>query len=190
MEIVISGDEALEVDFKEKPQEVSRALVRALNRGINAGRTFMVQNIAKDTGLKSGDVREAMRMKEATLSNPTATLGTSLKRIPLIKFGAKQTRRGVSYNLGGRKVIPGSFLATMGSGHQGVFTRKPGPGRRGPRPMRSQLPIVELFGPSLGHVFAKFRAGGLQRAQQVFVERFDSELKFASGAAGGGDASG
>ena len=95
---------------------------------------------------------------------------TSVKRIPLFDFGARQTKRGVSYNLGGRKTLAGAFIATMPTGHEGVFMRKGA----------NRLPIQERFGPSLGHVFAKYRPLGVARVQEVFASNFDHEMAFAS----------
>lgn len=185
VEISIEGAEALVVDFQEKPARISRAMVRALNRSINSGRTVMVREIARDTGLKSSTVRESMRTREASLAHPEAQLATNLKRIPLIKFGASGPRpsrgrgRGVSYRLpGGKGRLPTAFLATMRSGHEGVFMRK----------TRSRLPIKELFGPSLGHVFAKFRPVGLARMRDVFMKNMEHELEFAKTEGGGVEA--
>lgn len=58
--------------------------------------------------------------------------------VPLIAYPARQTRKGVSVevNRGKRTLIPGAFIATMRSGHVGVFRR------RG----KSRLPIKELLG--------------------------------------------
>lgn len=157
--------------------KIEKALVRSLNRGIASGRTLMVSRIAKDTGLKSKDVRDALPMSEATLSRPVARLAASLKRIPLYKFGARGPMpsrgrgRGVSYKLpgsGGRQRVENAFVAQMKTGHMGVFRRK-GPGR---------LPIIELYGPSIGRVFAKYREEALARAEEMFEQNFGRELRF------------
>src|SRR5690348_11331324 len=140
-------------DFQIYPKAVTRALVRSLNRAITAGRTLMAQRVSKDTGLKSSTVKAAMKSQKATAARPVAALSTGLTRIPLVQFRARQTRRGVSYRLGGASSrIPNAFLATMATGHTGVFRRVG----------KKRLPIKELFGPSLGHVFAKYRAEGLK----------------------------
>jgi hypothetical protein len=57
--------------------------------------------------------------------------------------------------------------------------RVAGANRRGPKPNRSQLPIKQLYGPSIGHVFAKFRAQGLARAEEMFQKTLDHELERA-----------
>lgn len=181
--VEVQGDEAIEIDLRDYPAKVTKALVRALNRSINSGRTLMVREMAGNTGLKSKDIRDALVMREATANHPEASLGASIKRIPLINFRAKGPvpsrgrGRGVTYRLAGSKGrIENAFIATMKSGHAGVFRRAG----------KARLGIFELYGPSLGQVFKKFRPAGLARAQEVFQKNFDHELDFVKGAGDAG----
>lgn len=179
--IEIIGDEAIELDFKDKPTQVQKALVRALNRSIKSGRTVMVREMASNAGVKQKDIRDAIALREATISTPEARISTTMKRIPLIKFGAKGPYpsrgkgRGVTYRLAsGRGRIETAFIARMPGGHEGVFKRKG----------KARLGITELYGPSFGQVFSKFRKMALDRAYEVFQKEFDHELKFATSGAG------
>jgi hypothetical protein len=154
---------------------VARAAIRAMNRGINSARTLMVREISRETGLKSGDVRKALPLSEARDGRLEARLAASLKLMPLAKFRAtgpfpsRGRGRGVRWRIGSRTGRDErAFLAQMTSGHRGVFKRV-GKGR---------LPIVELFGPSLGHIFGKYRAQALARAQEIFDTNFDHEIQF------------
>ncbi len=176
IEVQLIGDKELDTLLKEFPGRATRAMVRALNRAIASGRTLMVRDIAGDTGLKSTVVRKAMVMREATASNPEARLAASLKRIPLIDFGAsgaypsRGKGRGVSYRLrGSRGRLPNAFI-TMRGGHKGVFARVG----------KARMPIQERFGPSIGHVFGKYRPAGIARIRQVFRDRFRHEMGFAA----------
>jgi hypothetical protein len=178
VEITLVGDTELDAALKEYPKRATRATVRAMNRAITSGRAFMVQRIAADTGLKSGDVRKALVLRNATEQRLEARLSAGLKRMPLIAFNARGPEpsrgkgRGVSYRLkGGGGRIASAFIGTMRSGHRGVFMRSG----------KSRLPIRELFGPSLGHVFAKYRPEGIARAREAFVTNFRSEMKFEAG---------
>lgn len=58
--------------------------------------------------------------------------------VPLVAYPHRQTKRGVSVevNQGKRTVVAGSFVATMKSGHKGVFKRVGA----------ARLPIRELLG--------------------------------------------
>jgi hypothetical protein len=182
--IEVQGDEAIVADFKDYPRRTDLAMLRAINRALSSARTVMVREIAGDTRLKSGDVRAALPLQEATGNRPVGRLAASLKRIPLIKFGARGPEpsrgkgRGVSYALGrSRGRVESAFVATMKSGHRGVFARAG----------KKRLPVHELHGPSLGHVFRKHRSKGIARAQEVFEKTFDHEMKFRASADVGAD---
>lgn len=185
------GAALLEREFAGYATKAQRAVARALNRGITAGQTFMASSVAKDAGLKVRDVKAKMRARTATAAKPEATLATNLKRIPLAAFGAKGPTpsrgrgRGVSYRIGrmGRKTLPHAFIATVRragtsdfhSGHTGVF------GRVG----ASRLPIKQKYGPSLGQVFARYRADALARAHAQFAKTIDHELSRLAPTGGG-----
>jgi len=181
--IEIQGDTSqAEILVREVPDFASKAQVRAINRGISAARTVMVKAVAADTSLRSSTVREAMRLENASLNRVEGRLSATLKRIPLIEFratGPEPSRgrgRGVSYKLsGGRGRLSSGFIATMRSGHRGVFVRV-GAERRSVGAWGKNLPIVEQFGPSIGHVFAKYRPQGVARALEMYRTTFSYEL--------------
>jgi hypothetical protein len=177
LSIEITGVDAADKVLEEYPRGAQRVIVRALNRGIASANTFMAGAVARDMKMKVGDVKAAFSLRKASFDRPEALLAAPTKRIPLIAFGARGTRRGGVTAAGKR--YPHAFLATMPGGHTGVFMRVAGANRRGPKPNRSQLPIKQLYGPSIGHVFAKFRAQGLARAEEMFQKTLDHELERA-----------
>jgi hypothetical protein len=146
----------------------------------------MVRVVAGDLGVKQGVVKDRIRVELANPDRLRARLYANAKRIPLIDFGAKGPEpsrgrgRGVTVKTGGsRKTIPDAFIATMRSGHRGVFQRVGEGGRRGPRPGHSQLPIRELFGPSIWQVFKKYENVGLARGREQLIKNLQSEFRFA-----------
>lgn len=153
------------------------AIVRALNRAGVSTRTLMASRVADDMKLRVGTVRDQLILDRASRGKPQVRISVSGKRIPLYAFGARGPYpsrgrgRGVTARLPapGRGRYPHAFIATMRSGHVGVFQR------RG----RDRLPIDELHGPSLPHVFAKFSAEGLARGQESLLKNLQSELQFA-----------
>jgi hypothetical protein len=188
MEITLIGDKAVDAALRDYPKKATRAIVRAMNRALTSGRTLLVQRIAADTGLKSGDIKKAMTVREASSQSLEARLGLGLKRIPLIAFNARGPEpsrgrgRGVSYRLrGGSGRLPNAFIATMRSGHRGVFMRSGTFGRRGNPRLEK---IHEKFGPSLGHVFAKYRPEGIARLKEAFATNFAHEMQFEKSRAG------
>ncbi len=65
-------------------------------------------------------------------------LDVSGQPVPLVAYPHRQTRKGVTVevNRGKRTLVAGSFVATMKSGHKGVFRRRGS----------ARLPIEELRG--------------------------------------------
>jgi hypothetical protein len=179
-------------EFGAMPARVTRAEVRALNRAIGSARTAMTRAIAQDTGLKSGDVRKRLNVYEATPNRPEARLAASLKKVPLIDFGARASGHGVISRLrGGRGRIPNAFIATMKSGHRGIFVRfGKSRSRKGLPSPSPGLPIIELMGPSIGHIFAKYRPAVGKQAQESFEKNFLHELAFAQSKAQGSSSAG
>lgn len=168
-------------------QRAPAAIARAINRTAASVETAMARVIAADMGMNVGDVKRYISIDDATPGRPVANIRASAKPIPLIDFKARGPYpsrgrgRGVTAKLkGGAGRYPTAFIATMGSGHTGVFQRAPGARRHGGPPHRSQLPIFELKGPSIWHVFAKHLGVGLARAAEQLPKNLRSELAFAS----------
>jgi hypothetical protein len=183
MDITLVGDKAVDAALRDYPKKATRAMVRAMNRAVTSGRALMVQRIAADSGLKSGVIRKAIAIREANAQSLEARIAVGLKRIPLIDFNARGPEpsrgrgRGVSYRLtGGKGRVERGFIATMKSGHRGVFAR--------PLHQKTRLPIYELFGPSLGHIFAKYRPEGIARLKEAFATNFAHEMQFEKTRAG------
>lgn len=163
-----------------------RVCARALNRSIVTGRTVMLKVVAQDTHLKQSTVRKAFRTDQAKTSNLVARLTVTGARIPLIEFGARGPEpsrgrgRGVSARLqGGRGRYPDAFIATMRSGHRGVFKRVGTGGSKSRGAWSKNLPIVELHGPSLPHVFSKYIPTGMTAASEALTKNLAHEFTFA-----------
>lgn len=149
------------------------ATARALNRTLQQVRTVATRAVAEDLGITQKAVRDGLRLQQASRGDLRASIHVSGQRIPLIQFRARQTSRGVAYRLpGGRSDAPGAFIATMKSGHRGVFRRR----------SRPRLPIDELRGPSLPHVFTQRRIDQAMRdtATRVFPDNLAHEIEHAS----------
>ena len=156
------------------PGALPRIVSRAINKVISHARAEATRSLASDTGLKGKDIRKRLLLNLAHAKRLSATLSISRKRIPLIEFGSRtltkagkyagfsyrvkkgEKRTKVRYNKSSSEYVRAAhsvalsagpvFLGRMKTGHVGYFTRAKG-WKISPR-----LPIVELKGPSLGHV--------------------------------------
>lgn len=194
MTITVAGVGLIADEFEAAPAQCQRALVRSLNRGTVAGRTFLVSTVAKDIGIRNASVAKAIITRNASLNNPTAQIAAGLKRIPVIDMNArdlaagKRRKRfgGVVYSAGGgaQARIPKAFIRRMRSGHVGVFVRE-GRERKSRGAWSKNLPIEEKAGPSIGRVVAKFEAPAVARAYEVFRNTLDREIDFRKARAAG-----
>jgi uncharacterized FlaG/YvyC family protein len=155
--------DALEIKFDEKrldeirrmlrdiPNAMPKVISRGINRTTTSTRAEIARQISAEVKITQSAVKKGIKVTKATQTRWQADLDLFAKRIPLIKFGAKQLKKGVSYRIsksGGRKKITDParpFIQTLPSGHKGVFRRK--------TPGTKRLPIVQLKGPSIGGVF-------------------------------------
>lgn len=180
--IEISGDVRPIADqLAALGREAPRAITRGLNRGIARIKTLVIRALADDTGLPNKEITKSVGTTNATFSRPYAMLVVTGRRIPLIKLDARQTQRGVSYaGRHGRAEVRGAFIATMRSGHRGVYRRFPLPSARtSPGGWSKNLPITELEGPSLARVITRrWDRGMTVRATEVLQEVVQHEVSF------------
>ena len=173
---VMLDTRGIERELRELGASGPLIMARALNRAGTSGRAAMVKVISRDTGIKSKNIRDEIRIDKANRTRPVIRLEIRGRRIPLIAFQAKGPEpsrgkgRGVSYRgPHGRGRIPNAFIATMPSGHRGIFKRR----------AKRRLPIRELFGPSLPHVFEKYIPTFRKVASESLEKNLRSEISFA-----------
>lgn len=163
------------------------AAARALNRTIASVQTAAVRDVATDMGITQASVRKGMAIEKATRATLRATLTVTGRRLPLSAFNAKgpEPSRGrgrVTYRIGrgARTTVPGAFFATMRSGHRGVFRRIGTSSRRSNKSWGPNLPIRELRGPSLPHVFTadKIAEARAALADELLPKNLAHEISF------------
>lgn len=146
------------------PKEVIPiATARALNKTATSAKSVAVKTVAIQIGIAQKAVRPFVQLQKASRVCLDAVLFVAKdKRLPLIKIDprAQQNATGVTYRGSGgmRRSLPHAFIATMPSGHLGIYARKPGAAR---------LPIRELLGPSLYYVF---KQPAVQNAMEQVVK--------------------
>jgi hypothetical protein len=179
----ISGDptQATRQLKRRLARATPRAAAAGINRAAQGAFTLSVREIQKDVGASSQKtIRRNLSLFKASAEKPRAELrarSTKRERIPIFELGPRPrsvTRRrpagGVRYGPA-QKLIPGSFIARMKSGHVGVFKRL-GQARR---------PIIELFGPSVALVFSRRKITDKIRAylREKVPQEITRALRFA-----------
>ena len=160
-----------------EPVAMQRAVVDATNRTAAMARTAAIKTVGRLYNLPAKMIKEKSTLLKAKPGQPVAFIWAKSNRgMSLAHFGAKQTKRGVSVAVkrGGRKMLPGAFMATMPSGHRGVFYRsKSGKGRV------RRYPIQALYGPSIALLFASRAVSDVVRKTsqdnfpRIFQSRYD-----------------
>jgi len=151
----VSFDMDVRADFKQvermlsvvQKKAIPKAGSRALNKVVKVAEKTAAKGLADDIGIVQKESRKHLRINRARWTELQASIVATGRRLPLMALKAKQVKKGVTYRKqgGGRGRVQSAFIATMRSGHKGVFKRQ-GKQRR---------PIQELFGPSIPHVFVK-----------------------------------
>lgn len=156
---------------------IDGAVVRALNRTATTVRAEAARDIHLEyDGLKISDIKDKIAIRQATRITQRVVISVSGRPIPIIQFDARQTRLGVTVKVkGARKLLRGAFIATMPSGHQGVFYRRGVAGARAPR-----LPIDQVFSISLPVAFSnkKVMDAVVRAAKQRFPTALAQETNY------------
>lgn len=166
--------------LRDIPKAMPKVMSRSINRTSKSAVVEIARQIAGNVKITQAVVKKGIKVQKATYTRWRAWLDLNTKRIPLIKFRARQIKKGVSYQIkkgGGRQRItepPRPFIQTMpASGHVGVFKRHTERTRR--------LPIVQLYGPSVAGVFegASGIATDVQRTTaKRLVKNIDSQVAY------------
>jgi hypothetical protein len=122
-------------------QQAPRAIALAVNDTARHVRSEASKGIRAEWNVKAKTIREAIKTRPATTANPEAQVTASSKPLPLYGFGPRKLKRGYSVRIKkGRPPtrLPTSFVATMSSGHVGLFERM-GKGRL---PIREKASIT------------------------------------------------
>jgi hypothetical protein len=98
---------------------------RALNETAKQARTFANKKIREMYNIRQSALNKEIKIVMAQSSKLEARLILRDSAIGIIKFFPKKNSEGVGFQIkvGSDKVIRGGFIATMGSGHKGVFVR-------------------------------------------------------------------
>lgn len=141
----------------------------AVNKTAKFHKNQIAKEVTKHVRLKQKDVKQVIDVETARRSGaPTAiVLLNKTAKISLKRYGARQTKSGVTYRIsrqGGRQKIQGAFgpKITKLGGH--VYKR------RG----KARLPIQKLHGPSPAGVYNKQKL--LPVSKKQLTERLEYEM--------------
>lgn len=176
---------------------VETALMRSINRALSSANTEAARGIAAEVNLTQKRIKENFSLNQAALNKLNGKFRSKGRPVPIVEYSARQTKTGVSVQVRKdrpRKVLPLTFLATMGSGHQGVYQRKHKRGTGKPIgntakfmlnyparwPKQYRLPIEEMFGPRVEDILSNTPVMDkvLDEAGKTLNERLEHETEY------------
>lgn len=164
--------------LKNSQKAVTAAAVSALNKTISEVKTQTVRDMQQEMGeamgLNTTGFRKALQEAKANRNKLAASITATGKPLPLIMFGARQAASGTSAKAWNkRKLYKGTFIATMKSGHKGVFKRS----------SKKRLPVKELYGPSIPQTMASGAIDSAMKrhAGNAWPKNWKHELEFYLG---------
>jgi len=156
MDVLVSNFDKAKQQFD--PKIAIAAMNAALNKAIVTVRKETSKQITSEYAIKARDIKKTMSVQRSNFNTLTSQLTSADVRLALSLFNPTQKREGVTVKVKKkqpRQILKHAFVATMKSGHVGVFTtyrktirkvrRRKGVPRRGPLPNRSELPIDEAI---------------------------------------------
>lgn len=175
----------LERELRNFPRALPKVMCRGLNRTAKSARTEMSRSITGISGLgKEGksarSVLQRLKLLKASYSNWRAFITISKRRLGVIDLKARETNKGVTYKkIGSRSriFVRHAFIATMPSGHRGVFLRAIHiKGQYIPMKTKKKEAIFELRGPSLAQLWTAGMAAEVNRIQAESARRLQKNI--------------
>jgi len=146
---------------------------RTIKRTVNKFKTVTTREVRKTYNVKAKDLKKHIKLKRT--SNFEYLFTAKSERFGLEKFGARQTKQGVSVRIRkdrGRKVIKGAFLAKDIKGNIRIFKRR----------YKERLPLDRFYSISIPQMFNKEIVNkGFEEAQKTFEKEFKHNLDYYLG---------
>lgn len=145
------------------PDLAERVIYKSLNKTMTEVKTDISEGVRGVVTADQETVDGKIRISNASLKKLAGQVTLAGNPLPISKFPAIQEPQGVLariYKAQPYRMITSGFLATMKSGHVGVFRRETRISPAGQpvirpwkkMPKKYRLPIEEMYGPSLGTI--------------------------------------
>lgn len=184
--IDVRGADAYATRLRDLAQQAPFAVLRAIRRTRSAVMAEWARAIAFPSGLDVKRIRKSMHGSQPSLTNPDVAITLWGGRSPLVKYGSAVQQRNMP---GSGFVVRVRGASRSGTGHTGVFERRPGEASLRPIPGRAKatrirpgvwhsLPIDEAYGPKLTE-FGDATVASISRfGARAFVRNLEREIAF------------
>lgn len=174
------------------PGAVERVCMRSINDGLAGMKTDASTEIRSVIVLSKSAVDATFKTVKASVTSLSGVFASTGSPVPLIEYGARQTTKGVSVQVkrgNPRSVVVGAFIATMKSGHKGVFWREWHQAIRKPvnrnipygkLPKKYRLPISQRYGPRVPDILSNepVMTAVLKKADDRMHTNIDRQINY------------
>jgi Prophage minor tail protein Z (GPZ) len=187
----VQGTEDLTRRLLNMGEDAPKAATRAINRALTSAKTLASRGLAAKLGVAQNVFARSLWTHRATWNDQEGAFVVGTARLKLVNLKASQVASDVAFRYkAGYRDIPEAagapFVATMPSGHTGIFVRSTRPpehrgGQAGYRKSHrgSWLPIGEVYGPPLSRVFQReLLPATLAKAEETLVKELNGEINF------------
>lgn len=182
--MIVTADNAqiarMKAAIENTGKQLRKELVVAVNATAGKSKSIIAKQIGKELAVAQKDIKTTIsQSRRAGELDISATVEVKKeKRLGLNKFGARQTKKGVSYKVSkskGRSFIPGAF-----QGPKPGLMKASWKGNAFKRVGKSRKPIVKLKGPSTWGVFVVGKKIGPSTAEteQELKKQVDRRIRF------------
>lgn len=169
VDILVTGQDSIGkivADLRATEKQAEIASLRALNRAIIWLKRQVARDVSKERKIRQAVIIERLVILKANRRNLQAHLNGNLASLRANKVGKLvQTKRGARVK---HFHFPGAFVATMPSGHKGIFRRQTG----------SRLPISEITIPIKLESLRAIEDALSKKLKHRFETDFRRELNF------------
>lgn len=151
------------------PGALPKAQASAINRSLITARAEIVRAVRKEYVIKAEDIRNTIRVTNASASAPIGRIKSLGGPIPLVKFDvSKNPVRARVKKTGAKKPIKHAFRQSMGNGYQGVWIRAG----------KERYPLKQLYGPSIPQMIGNENVikSVEEKALETLDKRIDHEI--------------
>lgn len=120
----------ISIEFKQEGKNIDKAVVSALNKTANQGRTFASKEIRKEYTIKAAAAKRGITVSKAEKTRRVSVIKAKGKALSLGQFATRQKNEGAEIEVrrGHKKLLNKMFLTTVststGGKHKGVFFRQ------------------------------------------------------------------
>lgn len=167
------GDIAKQFDGSRFQKDINLFMRKALNDTAKLMKEPIKDNLKSKYKIKTAPINKSLYIRKATTNNLTAYIGSKGPRLNVLDFSARQNKKGVNAVIkldSPKHELLHYFIATMKSGHRGVFKRSSIKMMIG-KPKRSAIEEVDTLSVPHGLTATPMQQANIKAMTEILTEQ-------------------